>query len=86
MNRFRKHLLVISLMVALAGVTTGCVIRSTHHSSSVVQYLYPDQKQPVEKPAIPTLTLPLRVGVAFVPSADGRHQSLTEEDKMSLMQ
>jgi rhombotail lipoprotein len=58
---------------------------SQHHSSSVVQYLYPDQTEHIETPGIPRLALPLKVGVAFVPENTGRNQTLTERDKMELM-
>lgn len=44
-----------------------------HQSSSVVQFLYPDQSQPFVQPSIPTLRLPLRVGIAFVPPASSKY-------------
>jgi len=81
----RKSLLLIYLSIALIGITMGCSIRSTHYSSSVVQYLYPEQKETIETPAIPQLSLPLKVGIAFVPETSGSHRHLTERDKMDLM-
>jgi rhombotail lipoprotein len=42
--------------------------RKTEASSSVVNYLYPKQVNPLPPTTIPVLRLPLRVGVAFVPS------------------
>lgn len=64
------------LFLSLAGLAalalTGCGLIGTqrhHQSSSVVQFLYPDKEQPFILPATPTLRLPLRVGVAFVPAA-----------------
>ncbi len=68
---------------------TGCgtMSRSTHHASSVVQYLYPGKSEHIESPTIPLLSLPLRVGVAFVPEEGGyqaRHP-LSENDKIDLM-
>jgi rhombotail lipoprotein len=71
---------------------------TTQRSSSVVQYLYPDTKGYIETPDIPRLELPLRVGVAFVPEDTikshgwfitenmAQGQSLTERDKMELME
>ncbi|MBI1177379.1 rhombotarget lipoprotein [bacterium] len=63
----------INLLVGLTAtliLTAGCgtfTTRSRHHSSSMIDYLYPKGlDQPVE-PGIPTLRLPLRVGVAWVP-------------------
>lgn len=64
---------------------TGCVGKVQHRSSSVVQYLYPKQQTIVESPSIPHLTLPLRVGIAFVPVVS-HADALTEVDKMTLMQ
>jgi len=46
----------------------GCATGTTKHATSVVDYLFPDTKDPVVTPGIPVLTLPLRVGIAFVPS------------------
>lgn len=66
------RLLLPALALILAVSLTGCVTRwgqrRHHEASSVVQFLYPDRDLPYIQPAIPTLRLPLRVGVAFVPS------------------
>ncbi|GAB5559269.1 MAG: rhombotarget lipoprotein [Synoicihabitans sp.] len=80
--------LVTLLLIAL----TGCTIptRSTHRSSSVVEFLYPGGEQPFVTPTVPTLNLPLRVGVAFVPSTQRRYQhsaqSFPETQKMELLE
>jgi rhombotail lipoprotein len=53
---------------------SGCVSRrfqKADRSTSVVSYLYPQQSIPVTPAGIPLLRLPLRVGVAFVPSSPG---------------
>ena len=83
-------------MVFLAlGLWVGCLLtgcaefygnRKARYTSSVVDYLYP-QENIVEVPTIPRLSLPLRVGVAFVPeSAGGPGGSrLSEKDKIDLM-
>lgn len=42
---------------------------TSRRATSLIQYLYPKDHSHTEKPAVPTLTLPLRVGVAFVPEA-----------------
>ncbi len=49
-----------------------------HEASSVVQFLYPDKHLPFIEPEIPTLHLPLRVGVAFVPA--GTHEGYYRQD------
>ncbi|MBX3737416.1 MAG: rhombotarget lipoprotein [Candidatus Didemnitutus sp.] len=69
MNSRRLLLLPAALTLALL---TGCVgffgERSHHEASSIVQFLYPNKETPFVQPTIPTLRLPLRVGVAFVPT------------------
>ncbi len=68
--RQKKRLFLSSmtvLFVAVILLMTGCMPKSTHYASSTVQYLYPTTKEHMETPAIPVLSLPLRVGVAFVP-------------------
>ena len=63
-------------VVALAAVAlAGCASAPTRHSTSVVRYLYPGRPTVADTAGIPVLTLPLRVGIAFVPSgsATRRH-------------
>lgn len=77
---------VLYLALSLGGCATG---RERHHAASVVDFLYPDTKNPVVKPGVPVLALPIRVGIAFVPgSGTGhyRYSALSETQKMSLMQ
>ncbi|MGH9896236.1 MAG: rhombotarget lipoprotein, partial [bacterium] len=64
-----------------------------HQASSVVEYLYPDKAEPVETPTIPTLSLPLKVGLAFVPEGQRKGRSgrsgepvFTEKEKIALME
>ncbi len=94
-RRSVRRLLFPILAAALAFGLTGCVgfwgQRRHHEASSVVQFLYPDQ-MPFVQPQIPTLRLPLRVGVAFVPAgvASGRgygaiDAGFTEQQKVELM-
>ncbi len=62
------------LAVMPLGLTTGCVGlwggQNRHEASSVVQFLYPGKDKPFIQPRIPTLRLPLRVGVAFIPAGE----------------
>ena len=88
--------ILVSLFTGVA--VTGCATGQTRHATSTVDYLYPNTKDPIVTPAIPVLTLPMRVGIAFVPGDGGgnygrgllavRNQSfiLTEKKKMDLMQ
>jgi rhombotail lipoprotein len=47
--------------------------RKAQHSSSVVAYLYPKESNPLPPTTIPVLRLPLRVGIAFVPSGSAKN-------------
>ena len=74
----------LTLLACIALV--GCAYQSKRHrSSSVYEYLYSDKENHIETPGIPVLSLPLRVGVAFVPEAEDKYLTLTEKDKMGLM-
>lgn len=93
------RLLPPALLALLSLGLTGCVgfmgNRRHHEASSVVQFLYPDKDLPFVQQQIPTLRLPLRVGVAFVPAGqpDGRggfrpmhvQANFTEQQKTDLM-
>ena len=86
-----------ALAVGLLCLTSGCVglwgQRNRHEASSVVQFLYPGKDQPFIQPQIPTLRLPLRVGVAFIPAGEpGNHRGyyraatgFNEQQKTELM-
>lgn len=67
-----------TLALMMMGLT-GCAVlehgfcapacrSQTHNTSSLVSYLYPDGKSPPLTNTIPELHVPLRVGVAFLPS------------------
>jgi len=87
------------LAVAAAGLAfllAGCSFmhhgpRKSDRSSSVVNFLYPGETNPLPPTDIPVLRLPLRVGIAFVPSGtDGRGHhaagSISEMQKAELME
>ena len=85
----------VMIFAVLGLVLAGCNTfdgRSQRHASSLVQYLYPTRFEHTDKPTIPVLTLPLRVGVAFVPEDGGRHNAnystspvLPEQQKLKLL-
>lgn len=96
MNAVASRLCLVGVALVLFGLA-GCstmdgVERKRRATSSVVDYLYPD-KQVAVAPSIPHLSLPLRVGMAFVP--DGTQEQnpwrsqesyrLNEKEKMDLM-
>lgn len=65
----RLALLVLLPLLFLSGCTHLWVGNSNRHEAgSLVQFLYPKADSPIITPQIPTLHLPLRVGLAFVPS------------------
>ena len=74
----------------------GCST-STNYKSSVVHFLYSDGKEAVKSPQDSILSLPVKVGIAFIPEIrqnQGHNgqvilpslSGLSEQDKMSLMQ
>jgi rhombotail lipoprotein len=73
------------LILTVFYLLTACASQQHINSSNVVQFLYPGQGEPIESPEIPQLSLPLRVGVAFVPSNDGYSSNFTEKERFSLM-
>ncbi|NKB80994.1 MAG: rhombotarget lipoprotein [Nitrospirales bacterium] len=81
MNYKRFLLTALCIFVSLL---IGCAGSTTHRATSVVDYLYPNQSDRIEKPSIPTLSLPMNVGIAFVPSATD--VSFNERQKMELME
>jgi rhombotail lipoprotein len=71
----------IKVIVRLAGVAgllllaTGCAFMNHRHhaqGTSVMQFLYPRDPEHIDTTTVPVLQLPLRVGIAFVPSGDAR--------------
>lgn len=78
-------LLATILTLSLSGCFTP---RSTHYASSVMEYLYPKKSGYVVEPDIPVLSLPLRVGIAFVPAGGSYRWSAgktTEAKKTEIM-
>lgn len=71
-----------------AALLGGCAMlgEPRHHASSVVDYLYSGRVGEVEVPGVPVLRLPLRVGIAFVPTsyADVR-RGISEKKRIELM-
>lgn len=75
------HLALAAWLAIAALFATGCHALErgntrNRHNSSLVDYLYPrgNHDRPT-KPSVPTLTLPLKVGIAWVPeSSSGKDQ------------
>jgi rhombotail lipoprotein len=56
--------------------------RQTHNSSSLVEFLYPDGSVPPAENQIPELRVPLRVGLAFLPSDNGAGPTAAQRDAL----
>src|SRR4051812_5726375 len=94
MKNIYFRLMILLMPIALF---CGCAmfdVRSHHRATSVMKFLYPNGSEHVESPAIPVLSLPLKVGVAFVPieqsgTSQGRFPAsdltVNETEKMALM-
>jgi rhombotail lipoprotein len=78
-------------VLTLAFLTTACTGtlaegRGDSVSSSLVEYLYPaGEKPPSPSRKIPSLPLPMRVGIAFVPSPHGPSRDLSEAERFKLL-
>jgi len=89
----------LGIATAVALLATGCNslnnVGTQHHATSLYTYLYPNKENHVDTPTIPVLSLPLRVGVAFVPVNEHQERhypgyvmddtTLSESQKVTLM-
>ena len=78
----------IVMVLTAAALASGCAgMQSRHTTTSVVDYLYPNQNEPVAQTGTPVLNLPMTVGIAFVPDKPGQApaRSLTESKKNELL-
>lgn len=57
----------LTLAVITSLFLAACMGYQTRMKSSVVDYLYPNQSDTKIKPSIPVLSIPVNVGIAFVP-------------------
>ena len=67
--------IVASVAFLIAGCATLQPAKTQHYASSLYAYLYSEQKNHVDTPTVPVLSLPLRVGVAFVPAENGSRRN-----------
>ena len=84
MSRYRV-LSALLIAVMLGACVTPMGGRS-QNSSSLVSFLYPDGHLPPATGAVPELHLPLRVGLAFLPSAQSEAAGLDEAHKAQLLE
>lgn len=55
-------------------------------TSSLVKYLYSDGNYVAQEPEVPTLRLPVRVGVAFIPSTHAVRVGVHKKDEIELLE
>ncbi|MCF6189641.1 MAG: rhombotarget lipoprotein [Cocleimonas sp.] len=83
-----KGILSLVLLISLSGCSQ-LVSRDSGGqaiSSSLVDFLYPNKDSRVKhKQEIPVLKLPVKVGIAFLPSQNWRGQGLDEAHKIRLL-
>lgn len=88
-SRIQKWTWFVFFLIAFGGCAGH---NNTHYSSSVVQYLYPKKQDVVETPTVPVLSLPMKIGIAFVPSTSPYRgvyslgTTLDETEKHDLME
>jgi rhombotail lipoprotein len=78
----------LALLLVAFGVVSGCWWQQSRQgvSSSLVDFLYPQGQRPPPQPTtVPHLDLPVRVGLAFVPSRDATVEGLSEAHRAALL-
>ena len=93
----RKYWFLVALIVMVSALFGGCAMlgpTQRHHANNLFKFLYPKSASHIDTPGIPTLQLPLRVGIAFVPVDNGDHREsfygyddpqFTEAQKLELL-
>ena len=81
---------ISTVLLCLVFTLIGCAdfVRNSRSnntiSSSLTDFLYPNVKSaPNAKPSIPVLTLPIKVGIAFVPN--GRRNHINNQEQIHLL-
>jgi rhombotail lipoprotein len=78
--------LIALLILVLAGCASWFPQGSVKQAGSIVDYLYPDAKEPPQlQPSVTYLRPPVRVGIAFVPGGSWG-AGLPEPDKAKLLE
>ncbi len=83
------------VLIAIILLTLSCLFAACAHmwgrnksqrSSSIAEYLYPEKEAPLITPSMPVLNLPLRVGIAFVPTVFPGQQGISEMQKKEVLE
>jgi rhombotail lipoprotein len=89
MNRGFAVLLALGTLALAGCVNLACLPYcgvQAHNSSSLVDFLYPDGRLPAPDTERPQLSIPLRVGLAFLPTANAQAAGLDEAQKEALLE
>ena len=82
---------LIAVLISVLGITACSSFVSNNVgkntvSSSLVDFLYPEPESRTQhKPEIPVLTLPVKVGIAFVPPTGYSRNPIHEKDQIELL-
>jgi rhombotail lipoprotein len=79
---FWLKIVIVAAFAVFAAGCAGWVARETRHANSLYNYLYAGQSGHLDAETIPVLSLPLRVGIAFVPAgqSNGRFGNFPIDD------
>lgn len=84
-----KRLLATILVAATAALLGGCHYHShqrAQRSSSLMEFLYPENEQQLVAQQTPVLSLPLRVGIAFTPSPNRAGAAMSSGQREALLE
>jgi len=86
MKRFFLLATIISVVAMISGCSSMMAQRGAKQAGSIVDYLYPDAKEPPQmRSVVTTLRPPVRVGIAFVPGG-GWGAGLPETERLKLLE
>jgi len=86
-KKFKTKWLALGVVATAAVLAAGCDTfmgsREHHRATNLYSYLYSGQKEHVDTPAVPVLSLPLRVGIAFVPAGGGGKNNFSYSEDLN---
>ncbi|MBA6342679.1 rhombotarget lipoprotein [Colwellia sp. MB02u-10] len=86
----KSRILIVILGIAFLASCSSILSQNTGkktQSSSLMDFLYPDETSRAEhKPEIPVLKLPVKVGLAFVPSKNWQRDGIHSKDQIELLE
>lgn len=67
--KYEKGFLMTLLIILITIILFSGCAQQVRRSSSLFDYLDTDTKKPIEESTIPAISMPLRIGIAFVPES-----------------